>query len=230
MNEQLDVFSFLGDKDASFDFPSTMDILLDYFRGYVYGMESNLERNRNQTCQQYEAADDPDEREYLSEHLFVQSNIFPELLRNSFIVSAYSILEKGLRDRCQCLQDLRAVPISVDDLGGMGIQKYKKYIQKLTAIDISEIKKKDQLWSQLLQYGEVRNRIVHHLGTMDKNNSGLVQFIEQNPHFDIRNGKILIDNGACQTLIELIASYFQGLDSQLPSDCSNLEPHFGFRP
>jgi hypothetical protein len=228
MSEEHNVFSFLGEEVVPLEFPSPsrMDVLLDYFRVYVSTMERGLEEVSHRTRYTYDSTNDPMLATELEEHLFVQTRILTPTMRRSLIVAAYSILEKGIKDRCQCLQDLYGNPISVDDLAGHGIRKYRKYMDAIAAVDMATVDE----WPSLLKYGTLRNRLVHNLGLVNPSNTELIKFIKDNPDLRIQDSEVVIEDTACRAFVDLIRSFFKELDSRLPPDCSDLEPHYGFRP
>jgi len=59
-------------------------------------------------------------------------------------------------------------------------------------------------------------------------NTNLVKFIDDDPNLRIEDGKIIFEQGACHALIDTVQRFFELLDKQLPAECSDLEPHFGF--
>ena len=221
------VAAVLGDEgeSASFHFPSTTDVLLEYFSAYVSNLEKHLEAERSRARERLEFH--PEARAYLEEHLFVIESIFPNLLRSSLVVSVYTVLENGLRNRCDCLQNWKGCPFSADEIAERGnVPKYKKYVERLTDIRFQQIGE----WRQLEAHGEIRNRIVHNQGQINPSNTSLVEFIHRAPYLHIVDGRITFEQGACQAFIDTVRRFLEALDKRLPTECSDLETHFGFRP
>ena len=217
----------LDSPPVSFDFPSTMDVLLGYFEGYVRTMEGLLEKEGAAARKRYDEAGDYRVRDYLEEGLFVVEDLFPNLLRSSFFLAAYTTLEDGLRNRCRCLQELNDFPFSADEIAGRAyLQKYRMYIERLAHIDFKGIGE----WDKLSKYGELRNRVAHHQGHLNLGNANLMKFIADNPNLDVEEDVIVFRKGFCEEVIDTIKSFFQSLDAQLPADCEDLEPHFGYSP
>jgi hypothetical protein len=89
-------------------------------------------------------------------------NISP-LLRSSFLITLYSLLEKELRRYCQILKDFEDIPLSSDDLVGSKIEKAKTYIHKIAGYPVLD----EELWNELMDFTLVRNCIVHNDGCIN---------------------------------------------------------------
>jgi hypothetical protein len=207
-------------------FPSTMEVLLEYLVSYVSTMEDLLEAETSTIQKRYEA--DQYAREYFEDPLFVAKALFLNLLRGSFFLTTYALVEDGLKRKCLCIEKTERPPKSLEEYraGGGYIYKYKKYLKEQAEIDVEKIAE----WNALPIYGQLRNRVVHNRGLLNPNNTDLMSFIKANPNLDSDNDEIVFKKGFCEEAIETIRRFFQELDTQLPIECQDLEPHFGFRP
>ena len=163
----------------------------------------------------------------MEESLFITGGLFPNLLRSSFFLAVYGLLENSLRKRCLCIEEKTNPPVLLEDIAGKGyIDRYRKYLEKLGGVDVGGIDE----WDKLAMYGELRNRVAHHQGRLNLRNTVLVKFIEDTPSLDADGDEIIFKKGFCEEAIKTIRVFFQSLDSQLPAECQDLEPHFGYRP
>jgi hypothetical protein len=86
-------------------------------------------------------------------------NLSP-LLRSSFLIVLYSLLEYELQLFCRMLKDFEKIPLSRSDLAGSNIEKAKKYIHKIAGYPVCY----EELWAELADFALVRNCIVHNDG------------------------------------------------------------------
>ena len=89
---------------------------------------------------------------------------FPMILRNSFLVSAYSLLEHKMAFICKQLQKDKGLPISWKDLNGNTLEQFKKYCN-LASLPFSF---NNQAWQEIKRYAKVRNCIVHRNGLLSE--------------------------------------------------------------
>lgn len=216
------ILELLGSKGTGyvFEFPSTLEVLLDYFEYYISTMEIHLDAERSRIIQLKESVPEA----YQEEELFMVENVFPNLLRSSLMALIYTVVEDGLGSRCKCLRDLRNS--HEETTTRSYLDRYRKCIKRLANIDIDGI----QGWEQLGFYGRIRNRVVHNRGRHNPQDTDLRDFVDKTPYLKIEYGQIVVERGACQAFIDIARQFFQTVDRQLPSDCSSPEDHLGFRP
>ena len=224
-------------------FPSTMEVLLGYLRAYVSTMERLLQRKSADLHKRQSFAESSSDLRAVEEELFVVENLFPNLLRSAFFLTAYSLLENSLRQRCLCMEAQKALELSVNDItrdGGYLVQ-YRKYLEKVAGLNFSSVKEE---WSRLLKYMELRNRVVHdqgHLELEEERHKDLKRFIKDNPSWvrlevyrdwqgEERYYEIVFEQEFCRDVISTLKDFFCSLDAQLPEECRDLEQHFGFSP
>jgi hypothetical protein len=106
----------------------------------------------------------PEERneigESYSDTYWDYAETFPRILRNSFFVSAYSLLEHKMAIICRWLKKDKQIPISWSDLRGGTLDQFKNYC-KLASLDLTYA---DQNWKEINDYRRIRNCIVHNRG------------------------------------------------------------------
>lgn len=108
----------------------------------------------------------PDERDvyydYYQDLYWRYEEKFPRILRNSFLVAAYSLLEYEMSLICNRLKDERQIPISFSDLKGDLLDRTKSYC-KLASLALPY---NDPIWQEIKNYSKVRNCIAHTNGLL----------------------------------------------------------------
>jgi len=90
------------------------------------------------------------------------AEIFPGILRNSFLVSVHSLLEHKMDLVCKRIKEERQIQINWSDLKGDTLDKFKLY-SKLAGLDLQY---DDQTWQEINNYCLIRNCIVHNSGSL----------------------------------------------------------------
>lgn len=200
-------------------YESTMDVLSEDLRAYVWSMERFLEEKRTDAQKLY---DETEGSSWFAEDLSLMSELFPNLLRSSFFLSAYSLIDDGLEKRCQCIKKAKKARVSLEDIRGQGnARKYMEYLEKLGEVDSKRIND----WETIGKYiSELRNRVAHNRGRLKLTNEELMKFVRSKPHwFGLKGDKIIFKKGFCEELVEIIRRFFSSLDTQLPPDCQDLD-------
>jgi len=108
----------------------------------------------------------PEERdelgEFYSDTYWDYAETFPAILRNSFLVSAYSMLEHKLVYICYQLRKEFGLSHSWNDARGTKLEQFKKCCNK-AHLPLSFA---SQDWQEIKNYSLVRNCIVHNNGLM----------------------------------------------------------------
>jgi len=89
---------------------------------------------------------------------------FPRILRNSFLVSACSLLEFEMDVFCKKLEEGQQIPISWNKLTGDKLERVKNYC-KLVKLELSY---NGQIWQEINRYYKVRHCIAHTSGLLKK--------------------------------------------------------------
>jgi len=114
-----------------------------------------------------------------SEELWYYAVKFPRILRNSFLVTAHSLLEYELNVICRKLKKVCQIPISWSDLKGDKLEQAKLYF-KLAGI---EFPSHDSIWKEVKYYYKIRNCVVHTNGLInelqDKDRRNLVPYLKK---------------------------------------------------
>jgi hypothetical protein len=78
------------------------------------------------------------------------------MLHNSLFITIFVFLETRLRYLCKLIEP--RANITLNDISGNGIHKYKRYLEKIHLIDFSPVKAE---WDLICSYILLRNKLVH---------------------------------------------------------------------
>ena len=131
---------------------------------YLQKAKEDFETSAHEQAEKLSAAN-PDLRtdeidDILSNDYWEYAETFPRILRSSFFVSAYSLLESKMAIICRQLKKDKQLPISWSDLKGDVLDQFKLYC-KLAGLELSY---NTQAWQEIQRYSRVRNCIVHNRG------------------------------------------------------------------
>jgi hypothetical protein len=139
---------------------------------------------------------------------------FPRILRNSFLVSAHSLLEYEIKLICSRLKKEQQIPISLSDLKGDTILDRTKLYCKLAGLDFPF---NDPTWKEIKQYSKVRNCIVHTNGLLkefqDKDKKGLIPYLTKKGIIsqDTIEQEIALTEQFCAEVVETIQAFLENL-------------------
>lgn len=135
---------------------------------------------------------------------------FPELLKNSLLITIYSLTEIHLSEICRFFERKNISKIKLKDLNGKGIEKSKKFLTKIAEIDFSSI---NSQWNFLKSLNLIRNNLVHNGSILPKDaDHKLNRIVESCPKLSGDPGKCLIINdGFIQLTIDGLMDFFNGL-------------------
>jgi len=127
---------------------------------------------------------------------------FPNLFRRSLFITAYSIFENRLYNRCKYMEREFKIKLSVKDVTGYGrgIKRYKYYLEKIVGFEFP----KSNNWSSILSYSKVRNCLVHNDGSVNDCDSEkfLRTYILKHKFLELDYDEIVIKKEFCEETIE----------------------------
>lgn len=156
---------------------------LDITEKYLQKAKDDFETQINKEMDKLPPEERDEFGEFYSDTYWDYAETFPRILRSSFFVSAYSLLEHKMAMICGWLKKDKQIPISWSDLRGGTLDQFKLYC-KLASLDLTY---DDQNWQEIQHYSMLRNCIVH--------NRGLIQGTRQERElYAYAQGKNVIDN------------------------------------
>lgn len=149
---------------------------------YLSMMESYLESTREKFIDWVKEQEDklpPQQRhgfndEYI-EDIVNYYEEFPRILRNSFLVSAHSVLEYDIDIICKKLKEMQEIPINISDLHGNILKRAKLYwsLAKL------HFPCDEKTWQEINNYSQVRNCIAHDNGLLQEDDKNLIIYVKK---------------------------------------------------
>ena len=129
------------------------------------------------------------------------SNEFPSLFRRSLFITAYSIFEDRLHNRCKYMEEEFKIKSSVKDVTGYGrgIKRSKYYLEEIVGFEFP----KSNNWSNILSYSKVRNCLVHNNGSVKGSDSEkfLRNYILKHNFLELDYDEIIIKKEFCEETI-----------------------------
>lgn len=151
-------------------------------------------------------------------------DIFPNMLRRSFFVAIYSLIERQLNEICREQERSKGLskPLEkVDRPPDQSIRRAKKYL-----MDVAKIRfPGSSEWEELLKYQKLRNCIVHNEGRFkgirkQEDKEELKQYIEDSHDFLALNSdgdEIIFRKGFCEKVLQVSHGFFTDLFAVLTS-------------
>jgi len=164
------------------------------------------------------------------EYLFFEEehkleNIFPNMLRRSFFVAIYSLIERQLNGICREQERSKGLPKQlekVDKPPDQSIRRADKYLTDVAKIRFPESSE----WEELLKYQKLRNCIVHNEGKLEgmrkrEDKAELKQYIEDSHGFlalSSYGDEIIFRKGFCEKVLQVSRRFFTDLFAALTSE------------
>ncbi len=140
--------------------------------------------------------------DFHSERFTDLSETFPEMVRNSMIVSLSSFLEKSLSDYCKTAQQKHNLALSMGDLNGKPLDRAKVYFKKVLKLPFPDT---GALWFEIDAMQRIRQIIVHDNGetTVEKIDK-LPKTLNNSKYLLVKHGQLLVQKDLIGYYIELI--------------------------
>ncbi|MDZ5784465.1 hypothetical protein [Marinococcus luteus] len=140
------------------------------------------------------------------------NEVFPEIMRNSTLISLFSFFENTLVSYCE---KYKGSEKKLEDMnGGSTIDKVKKYIKEFINKEFDSNSKE---WMFIKDLQKVRNCIVHQNSIIEdsKHKKAIYNIIEKNSKLEIYKGKIIIREGYLEEAISNMRIYFNNFNEAL---------------
>ncbi len=146
------------------EFEKYLKITEEYLQKAVRDFETHVQEQTRKISTANISPQELDEiNESYGEEHWNYTETFPRILRSSFFVSAYSLLEYKMATICKRLKKDKQLPISWSDLKGDTLGQFKLYC-KLSGLELSYNSK---TWQEIQHYSRLRNCIVHNRGLIE---------------------------------------------------------------
>ncbi len=171
---------------------------IEQFREYV---DILLKKEK----QYFEEEAHPDvEMEFLP--LFAET--FPPILHSSLIISCVILVELELKGFSQTLKDKLNLKLSIGDLSGSLLERFKKYITRVAGLDI---KLDEDIWKDIIGVFEIRNCLVHHYGSLERfsRRSVIKDFVTRHNTPIIEENVLKFDENTSQKILDITSEFFE---------------------
>lgn len=164
----------------------------EHLQKYVESMEyflkkekTNIEENPSDIPQ-----GNPDNEIYqvyleaLTDQCYIEidryENVFPQIVRTSFLINIWSLLEMHLKGFAEVFRSEVNIPIKFNDLRGDLLTKTKLYFKRLGSINLTQLPE----WEAINNLQDIRNFITHRTEYTFQNTnwSKVSSFIKNHPN------------------------------------------------
>ena len=194
---------------------------LDITEKYLEKAKSDFETSANEQAKKLSNAN-PNLRadeinDILSDDYWRYSERFPRILRNSFLVSAISLLEYELNLICNRLKKKYDIRINLNDFKGGTLEQIRKYFKNARL----EFQFNNSTWREINNYYKVRNCIVHVNGLImeleHKDRINLISYLKKKDIIsqDTIKQEIALKKSFCEEVIETIQNFLAELEKKI---------------
>lgn len=137
------------------------------------------------------------------------NDIFPDITRNSFIVSLIIALEAEFKIFCSWLKEIENISLKWNELRGSSLNRFICYCEKLSNLKVCNDNTSRQLIKGLI---EARNCIIHndsHIEFFGKAKE-VIQFAESVPGISIEDGHLTFSYEACLKCADIMHDFMLG--------------------
>ena len=172
---------------------TTLSWELNHFNQYIKDTGGLIKKHEDEFKKRIDEymEDDPEGRDEIIDFHYddfqMYSTFYPFMLYNSTFLGLYSFFESTLKDICSTLEKMDLSKLKLSDLARKSddISQMKKFLTDVIGLNLYEL---DNVHSQLKDYREVRNLIVHHYSSLKPNKNG-----RSDDRFIINDQRLLID-------------------------------------
>jgi hypothetical protein len=148
------------------------------------------------------------EEDYVALH-----QVFPGILRKSFFLTVYSVLEAGLNDCCNLLAFQGTSLKDVEDPPDKSIRRARKYLTDIAMVDFPDSRE----WKEITKYQKLRNCIVHNEGRLSgcQHSEFLTNYISRNLYLELTQcgDTFVIRKAFCEEVLQTVRGFFRQLES-----------------
>ena len=193
---------------------SLLNFDLENLENYCQIMETSL-KNQKKNFEEWlekeaEKLSEEEKEEFYdfySDDYWELSNVFPNTLRSSLLVAAYSVLERQLVACCTELWNKNQYPVKPNIPQRRIIFEARNYLITHAGISIPDTSPN---WSGIVSYNKIRNSIVHNGGKLNSQRlADLQPFLALNPSITLDQFHgVVLGEDACKNFIKIVRNLF----------------------
>ena len=176
--------------------------------------DSQLQKQINEKLNKFPEEHHQDIIESFSWDMHQLQNQFPNIHRESLVITIFNFLEKQLNHLCNILSEYFSGTVKLNDLNGRGIRRALLYLSKVANIDFTKFKEEKDY---ILKVSKIRNQIVHNGGILPIKPSDPINiFISKNQLLHGSPGfEVILDPEFLYELIDTSIEFFEKLDGEI---------------
>ena len=146
--------------------------------------------------------------------LHINQYKYPNIHRESILITIYNFLENQLNQLCKIISESIDSKIKLKHLYGQGIERSFLYLSKVAEIDFSKMGRE---MPYIRNVNELRNLIVHNGGILPSGKrENFYEFINKNPEVDGEIGRgVSIGYEFINEVIKMLIDFFKLLDVEI---------------
>lgn len=176
--------------------------------------DSELQKDLNKVLEKYPKEHHGEICDSHGWELHLNQYKYPNMHRESFIITIHNFLEHQLNELCKILSQSIDSKIQLKNLHGQGIERAFLYLSKVAELDLSKMGKERPYIKSVCS---LRNQIVHNGGKLPVDpESKLNKFVLENPHLHgAPENHVSVAPKFINELIDLLISFFKKLDIEI---------------
>lgn len=148
-------------------------------------------------------------------------NAFPQIVRTSFLINLWSLLEMHLKGLAEVLKSEANIPIKLNDLRGDLLTRTKHYFERLGNINLTVLPE----WEVINNLQDIRNYLTHktEFTFLNTNWDKVKSFIENHPELILYCyvDRIEIKDAFCNYALDNIRNFLFSLLNQIKERVNN---------
>jgi len=184
-----------------------IDNLREYLNTLHAAMESEKQAFEKRVEQQAKQMDQESRDAYydfMSDEHWRLNEVIPNLLYNSVLMAAYSLLEHSLIGLAKKFKEKHKARLSLDDLKYKGIDLARHFLDKVIGIPFPS----DADWNEIQHLRKIRNAIAHSDGAIDIQNNALRDYIHSTEGLSLDEfDHIQVNEVYCRHILDLFEDF-----------------------
>jgi len=175
--------------------------------------DSKIQDRIDNLIKQHPDAKEADIVESYAWDLHLHQSKYPEIHRNSLVISLYIFLEQQLNGLCETISESLGTKVVLRDMTGRGVERSLLFLKKVACFDFRELPQLAFIYG----FNRLRNVLVHADGQLPDNVEDKVnklvsaaQGLRGEP-----GGYVRLDPEFIDYSIQRLIEFFDGLDSQV---------------
>ncbi|SFH69231.1 hypothetical protein SAMN05444507_102226 [Pseudomonas syringae] len=176
--------------------------------------DSNLQKELGEILDRYPESNHKDIIDSYAWDLHLNQSKYPDLHRESLLITIFNFLEHQLNHLCKILYDSIESNLKLNEIYGQGVERALLFLTKIAKIDLSSFGSE---LPEIKGVNLVRNAIVHNGGLLPEDeNSKINRFIAGSDCLSgVESGYINIQTDFIASFISILIAFFDKLDVEI---------------